>query len=278
MPARAYVVPRLSPDGSRIALDTRDSGVGIWVWDLIRKSMTRVTFETSVYPVWTPDSQRIVHTTFDKGVGRLFIRAADGRAQPQQLTDGPRSRYASSLTLDGAWLLFREEAGDSGLDIGRLSLTDPTRMEALIKTPVNEMNPEVSHDGRWLAYESNQSGETQVYVRPFPDTGGGLWQVSTSGGRQPAWNPNGPELFFRAVDGTLMAVTVTTAPRFGVGMPQRMLERSYYTLGPYRSYDVSRDGKRFLMLKSSDDSLREPATIMIVQNWLAELERLTRQR
>jgi hypothetical protein len=278
-PPRGYVIPRISPDGSKVALDTRDgAGADIWVWDLIGRALTRMTFVTSVYPVWTRDN-RLVHTTFDEArVGRLFLRVPDGSTQSEKLTDGPSSRYASSVTRDGL-LLFREEGGDTGVDIGMLSLRGDRKIETVIKTRFNELNPEISPDGRWLAYESNQSGENEIYVRPFPDVNAAFWQVSTTGGRQPAWNAKGTELFYRSPDGAIMAVPVALQPRFAAGSAVRVVDSSYYPGDPYRSYDVAADGKRFLVIKpDADASRRSSAFIVVVQNWFEELRRLVPAR
>jgi serine/threonine-protein kinase len=235
--------------------------------------MNRAAFGVAVYPVWSPDGRTIAHTTFEDQVGHLFLRAPDGTARSERLTEGANSRYASSFSPDGTRLLYREEAGDTGLDIGVVTLGPPRRVETLIRTPSNELNPEVSPDGRWLAYESNPSGENEVYVRPFPDVDSGLWQVSSGGGRQPAWSRDGRELFFRAPDGSLMAVSVEAGPRFAVGLPGKVLDHTHYSAGPYRSYDVSADGKRFLLLKRDADTA-EAAHIVVVQNWFEELKRL----
>ncbi len=277
-PARGYVIPRISPDGSRVAVDARDAeSADIWIWDLARQTMIRTTFAQTVYPVWSRDGKRVVHTTFDEArVGRLFLRASDGTAESERLTEGPNSRYASSFTVDGTRLLFREEAGATGLDIGMLTMGGQRKPETLIKTPFNELNPEVSPDGKWLAYESNQSGQNEIYVRPFPNVNAGLWQASTAGGRQPAWSPTGKELFYRSPDGSLMAMAVVSEPRFAAaGQPVRIVDGRYYSSGPYRTYDVSPDGKRFLMIKADESQGQTAAaSIVIVQNWFEELKRL----
>jgi serine/threonine-protein kinase len=241
--------------------------------------MIRTSFATAVYPVWSRDGRRIAHTTFDGArVGRLFLRASDGTSESERLTEGPNSRYASSFTSDGTGLLFREEAGDTGLDIGIVTLGRERRLEILIKTPFNELNPELSPDGKWLAYESNQSGQNEIYVRPFPQVNAGLWQISTSGGRQPAWSASGQELFYRSPDGALMGVSIVAEPRFAAsGQPIRIVSDRYYSTGPYRTYDVSRDAKRFLMIKPDESERQAVASIVVVQNWLEELKRLATQ-
>ncbi|HEX6324000.1 MAG TPA: protein kinase [Vicinamibacterales bacterium] len=273
-PPRGYVIPRVSPDGSRIAVDTRDVGTDIMVWDVAARALSRSTFATSVYPVWTRDGTRLVHTTFGGArVGDLFLRAPDGSTGAVRLTDGASSRYAASVTPDGARVLFREEGGDTGVDIGLVPLDGGRSAESVLRTRFNEMNPELSRDGRWLAYESNESGQNEIYVRPFPGVTAGLWEISRGGGRQPAWHPEGRELFYRTPDGSLMAVPITVTPRFAAGQPVRVTDGRYYHAGPYRSYDVSPDGRRFLMIRNEATAARpDLGTIIVVQNGLAGLQ------
>jgi Tol biopolymer transport system component len=135
----------------------------------------------------------------------------------------------------------------------------------------------VSPDGRWLAYDSNPSGETQVYVRPFPDVAGGQWQISTDGGSQPAWGRDGQELFYVARDGGLRSVRVSRDATWVAGAPTKLFDRRYYfgaTAESGRTYDVAKDG-RFLMIKdAAPDPAAAPTSIVVVQNWFEELTRL----
>ena len=278
MPAGAYMIPRISPDGRRVAIDNREPGADIWMWDIQRQVMNRITFGRSAYPVWTPDGQHLVFTTFDgqSGIGSLFRQLSVAGGTPDPLLMGSNNRYATSFTPDGTELVFREEAGATGLDIIRLKMEQADSLESLIATPFNEFNPEISPDGRWLAFTSNESGRNEVYVRPLPEVDSGLSLVSTDGGQHPAWARDGRALFYRSPDGALMHVPVESTPMFSAGTPAGLLGPGYFLGGPGRSYDVAPSGERFLMIKAGAESGESPASagIVLVQSWLQELERL----
>ena len=161
-----------------------------------------------------------------------------------------------------------------------LALNGNRAITPLIQTTFNERNAEISADGRWLAYESDESGQSEVYVRPFPAVNAGRWQVSTAGGRQPLWAGSGREIFYRALDGALLGVSADVVGErgFRVGTPATLLEGRYYTGGPFsgRMYAASRDGRRFIMIKESSgaDEAALPPTIVVVQHWTEELKRL----
>jgi serine/threonine-protein kinase len=163
-----------------------------------------------------------------------------------------------------------------------LSLEGKRTVTRLVQTMFSERNAEVSPDGRWLTYESDESGEFQVYVRPFPAVDQGRWQISTEGGRQPAWVRSGRELFYVAPDGSLMGVPVETSQagmNFAYGTPIRLVagDGYYYAWNTQnnqgRTYDISPDGNRFLRLKEVQLPDSTPPSIVVVQNWLEELKR-----
>jgi serine/threonine-protein kinase len=156
--------------------------------------------------------------------------------------------------------------GDSSAGSGQVRKAQP-----FLQTPFNESAPRFSPDGRWLAYISDESGRYEIYVQPYPGPGG-KWQISTEGGTEPAWNPNGRELFYRTGD-KMMAVDIATKPGFTVGKPRMLFEGQYeVTPGAFPSYDVSSDGQRFLMLKSSESAQAAPTQINVVLNWSEELK------
>ena len=159
----------------------------------------------------------------------------------------------------------------TGYDIWVLRLAD-RKAQPFLRTPFNESVPRFSPDGRWLSYISNESGRYEVYVQPYPGPGG-KWQISTEGGTEPVWNPNGRELFYRSGD-KMMAVDIATQPSFTFGKPRMLFEGQYQLSSvPAVNYDVSPDGQRFLMIKASEQEQAGPTQINVVLNWFEELKR-----
>ena len=282
-PPRAYVYPRLSPDGTRVVLDARDEEDDLWVWDLTRETLTRLTSaaEADRFGVWTPDGQRVVFASLrDGGNINLYWRAADGTGAVERLTESSRPHFPQTFSPDGTRLVLYSATPDTRNDLHVLTLDADRRVAPLIVTEFREMSADLSPDGQWLAYQSNASGRWEVYVQPFPDVDGGRWQISTTGGMRPLWGPDGQELFY-LTDAGVMGVTVEIGAGFGVGTPTLVIAGSYF--GPPvgtvsgRIYDIAPDGQRFLMLKESgtataDDPFAGLMQIHVVQNWFEELK------
>ena len=273
-PPRGYLYPRISPDGTQVALDVRDQEFDIWTWDVRRETLTRLTFDPGPdrYPVWTPDGRRVVFSSTRMGAPNLFWKAADGTGAAERLTDSPNTHFPHSLSPDGTRLVF-QEITDTGRDLGMMAVEDERAVEALLRTAFNEHNGEISPDGNWLAYQSNASGRSEVYVRPFPDVEGGQWLISTEGGATPLWAPDGRELFYRAPGGRVMAVPVQTETTFAPDNPEVLFEGNYFSGGSGRNYDIAPNGERFLMITQSGttDDASTPTRIVVVENWLDEL-------
>jgi serine/threonine-protein kinase len=282
-PARAYITPRLSPDGKRLALAILDQDNDIWLWDFARQTLTRVTSDPGLdgAPVWMPDGHRMVFTSAAGGaVASLFWQAADGTGAAERLTQSSRTQMASAVSPDGTRVVFTEGLGD----VMMLTLEKDRRVQPLVQTPAAERNAEISPDGRWLAYESNDSGQFQIFVRPFPNVITGLWPVSTGGGTQPLWARNGQELFYLAPNGALMSVHVAPGATWTASTPTKLMDAPYYHggnglfgQGLFRTYDVSLDDTRFLMIKEGggpNQSTAAPPSIVVVQNWFEELKGL----
>ncbi len=277
-PPRSYVLARISPDGTRVALDTVDQN-DIWAWDLSREALTRLTFapESDFYPAWTPGGQQIVFASARDDIARnLYWRAADGTGEVERLTESPNFQVPYTISPDGTRLVFWEGSPDTGDDLHVLTLDADRRVAPLIVTEFNELNAEISPDGRWVAYDSNSSGQAEIYVQPFPDVDTGQWQISTTGGTQPLWGPNGRELFYLTEAG-VMGVTVETDGGLEAGTPVLVVAGRYYVTAPDRTYDIAPDGQRFLMLKeagpaNTDDPFAGLTQIHVVLNWFEELK------
>ena len=232
-PPRPYNFPRLSPDGSRLAVFIQDQDLDLWIRDFARETLTRLTFgpEAHVFPVWTPDALRVA---FASG-GDLFWKSADGTGDVERLNESASSQSPRAFSPDGKYLVFQEGVPGGGTDLGVLSLEDGMSGAPLVATEFNELNADLSPDGRYVAYQSDESGRFEVYVRPFPDVEGGRWQISNDGGTRPLWARGGGELFYVTLEG---ASHVCPRPnRRGVRLRQRRARRrARLPLGPIRSH------------------------------------------
>ena len=193
---RAYKYPRLSPDGKQIVVDSVDEENDIWVWDLARESLSRLTFGPAVdsYPVWTRDGRQIVYETSDSDrSGAILRRAADGTGAAEPLVKGGVNPHPLALSPDGKLLVYGDVGSATGTDLMVVPLDPLGAAKPLLNSPFEERNGDVSPDGRWIAYTSNESGGvTNVFVRPFPAVDTGKWQVITAGGSVPAWSRKRP--------------------------------------------------------------------------------------
>ena len=277
--AGPYVEPRLSPDGRRLVVTVAgDSGIDIWVLELARDALTRLTFEqgNDSLPIWTPDGHHITFSSDRNGGFHVFSVPADGSGQPVQLSNSEYPTTAASWTPDGQILAVQQGRPNTGLDISLLRVDEdlPGEPEVLLGTPFNEAQPVFSPDGRWLAYTSDESGRAEVYVRPFPGPGGKT-QVSTGGGSHPLWSGTGRELFYRNND-QMMAVTLSTGPDLAPSRPVELFEGRYgqaplFIVQELLYYDVARDGHSFVMIRPVE-SESEPTQLEVVLNWFEELK------
>ena len=268
---RAYGTPDLSPDGRRLALRVVDD---IWTYDLARSALTRLSFgsASTFGPRWSPDGRRIVFSSGREGVGiNLFWKASDGTGEVERLATSPNSQIPSSWSSDGQRLLSYECGAGDACDLWTLSLEGEPTPELLLRTEVNEWHPVISPDGHWFAYESNATGQKEVYVRPFPNAEAGRWPISTSGGSKPLWGPEGRELVYWGSDG-MMAVPVETEPTFTPGSPELLFELGAYMDHFGRNYAMTPDGERFLMIKEGGGDETSSTELILVLNWFEELK------
>ena len=261
--------PELSPDGARVALYRLAQNNGdVWLTDLLRGGMTRLTFDPGIdsAPVWSPDGMRIAFFSSRKGPSNLYLKPSSGAGAEELLLESPNAKAPQDWSKDGRFLLYREADPKTGRDLWALPVTGNDRKPiVVVKTPFEELNGQFSPDGRWVAYETNESGRFEIAVQPFP-AATGKWQVSTDGGIQPRWRADGKELYFVAPDGKLMAASITAGAAFAAGTPAALFPAA---LAPgsgsqKQQYAVSRDG-RFLISQVVEASSAAPITLIL--NW-----------
>jgi Tol biopolymer transport system component len=264
--------PELSPDGRRVAMDRWAQGNSdVWLGDLLGGGLTRLTFDAAVdaNPVWAPDGTRIAFASTRAGVFDLYVKPSNGAGAEAPVLASPYRKIPQAWSRDGRWLLYHEDAPTTGRDLWALDLSAPAAAPRVVAhTPADELLAKFSPDGRWVAYQTNESGRFEVVVQPFPDAGG-RWQVSTAGGVSPRWRADGTELYFLAPDATLMAAPVTAAgATFAAGppvalFPTRIVEGGTIAQGRPQ-YAVAADG-RFLINQPVADAAVPPITLIL--NW-----------
>jgi len=271
-PPRRYQFPRLSPEGRRIAVQVVADKSDIWIYDLSRDTLTRLTSEgNNTWPIWTPDGKRVTFTSNRGGPDNLFWKLADGSGPDERLTTSEHIQMPRSWFPDGQELIFEDVDPTTNDDLWVLPLQGNRKTWPFLRTPFPEGWARLSPDGRWLAYVSKELAQTEVYVQPFPG-GGGKYQISTAGATEPVWSRDGRELFYRNGN-KMMAVAVSTQPAFSAGKPTVLFDSAVYDrISTTPDYDVSLDGQRFLMLKPSEAAEAAPTQINVVLNWFEELK------
>jgi eukaryotic-like serine/threonine-protein kinase len=238
---RPFGNPSLSPDGKRVAVTVEAQTYDVWLLDIERGSLTRLTFgKDDGNPVWSPDGKRVAYQSSQAGAYNIYVRASDGSGAEERLTSDQDPSNPLAFSPDGTLLIFQKTRGGVP-EIWVHSFEKGTSPRPLLQGPYRHEGAALSPDGRWMAYQSDESGKPEVYVTAFPGPGG-TWQVSTDGGRSVLFSPDGREIFYRK-DKKFLRVTVTTSPSFSVSRPELLFE------GDYTAWDVARDGKRFLMVK-----------------------------
>jgi Tol biopolymer transport system component len=270
---KPFYSPRFSPDGRRIAYTALGTEGQIWVYDIDKGTDTRLTGEGRTGSlIWTPDGRRLIFRWSKSLALNLFMQSYDGSSAMERLTTSEYEQWPGSWSADGKTVALVESHPDTGIDIAMLDLGSG-RVTPFLNSRFSEPYPEFSPDGLWIAYTSNESKRSEVYVQSFPGPGM-KHPISTDGGTEPLWARNGKQLFYRWQD-QMWVVDVLTDGGFGAGKPRLLFERPGYSIGsPIRSYDLSLDGQRFLMVKL-EQRMPTPVTEMtLVQNWFKDLKRL----
>ena len=275
----AYGSVALSPDGRRIAVSragTRGANVDIWLVEFARAASTRFTFDPArdYAPVWSPDGTRIVFRSERIGLGDLYQETASGAGSDEVLLKSQEPKTPDDWSRDGRFLLYSVGDPKTKNDLWILPLQGDRKPVPYLKTEFNEAQGQFSPDGRFVAYRSDESGRSEIYVQPFPLTsgGGGKWMVSRGGGTQPRWRRDGKELFYIANDQAVMAVDVSTSPAFKAGIPQALFERTILPDDRNFRWDVTADGKRFLLNTVEAETSTSSSPITVVLNWQAGLK------
>jgi serine/threonine-protein kinase len=270
LPPRAYGRMQLSPDGDRLAIEITDISTGntdVWVGDPHGETLSQVTFDPAadVYPVWTPDGQRLLYRS-DRSGGGLYWTRADGTGTEERLFEIAHAT-PYFVTSDGAELVFADpitpERSLFGLSLGA---AHTVRKLGVFPGPVAALSP----DGRWLANSSEETGDFEVYVQPLQNPDKARWRISTGGGRDPVWSRDGRELFYQR-DTSVLSSSITTEPMFAAAPAVTLFEGAYID-STGRWYDVASDG-RFLMIKPGWLAADRQAPLHVVLGWFGELDR-----
>jgi serine/threonine-protein kinase len=288
MPA-LYRDIRVSPHGTRLAMSLAEAQFDIWVYDWTKGTTLRLTSHPAQdsFPVWTPDGQRITFASGRDKAINIYWQSADETGEPQRLTESKNNQIPDSWHPSGKFLLFREINAQSNWDMMLLPMNGdeksgwkPGTPTVFLANSANEINAAFSPDGNWIAYQSNESGSYEIYVRPFP-AHEKKFPISSAGGDHPVWSPKTKELFYRAPDRRIMVVSYSTAGgSFQAEKPRVWSEGTVFNngLGLEQNsipFDIDADGKRFAFIKPDSPSATRFDKVVLVLNFFEELRRMT---
>jgi serine/threonine-protein kinase len=280
LPLRSYLHPRLSHDQQQLAIEVEGASHDIFTYDFARGALTKMSLDgASHWPLWTPNGSRLTFRSWKTGTMTMWSMPADRSSEPELLTDVGSMQSPESWSPDGRALAFTQmDDPESGSDIYVLTLDGNRRPQVLIRTKFSEGSPKFSPDGKWLAYSSNESGRPEVYAMAYPGPGPKI-QISTDGGTDPVWRRDLKELFYRNGD-RMMSVAVASGRTLDLSKPAALWEGRYLAgvgsscgmAGPTSAnYDVSADGKRFLMIEDKSEAA-ECKLLRVVSNWSSALK------
>ncbi len=268
----------ISPDGKQVAAQRRESqGNNLWLIEFARSAAKRFTIDPAVDsgPVWSPDGSRIAFASNREGVLDLYMRPAGGIGGEETLVKNNNPKYVDDWSRDGKFLIYAEQNPKTKRDLWVLPMEGDRKPAMFLQTEFNESEAKFSPDGHWVAYESDESGKIEVYVRPFPKNGSGSeLVVSNGGGSQPRWRRDGKEVFYFADGGKLMAVDVTTSPALKIGVPHLLFQAAIFGGGLSNEilrWDAASDGQRFLINTVPGENVSAPITVVL--NWQAGLRK-----
>lgn len=278
----------LSPDGKKVAFSAvSNNNTDVWVYDMGQDIATHLTFNPAWewFPIWSSDGRRVVFESLQDNGSDIYALPAAGGGSASLLVDGPGRDVPNDWSRDGGYLVYANQAESTRWDLWRLAVRTVDgevkidgAPQAILQTPFDENEARVSPDGRYIAYQSNESGQTEIYVRSFPNgQGQGQWQVSSSGGGLPRWRADGKELFYvlnasSEGSGTVMAVSVeTTGGGFRFGRPSQLFD---LPAGMDLTWsNLATENRRFMTVQMAGEGTSKQSTIAVVQNWAAELKK-----
>ncbi len=281
---RPYLFPRLSPDGQKVAVAVRrdtSRETDVWMFDVARQSPTKLTFDGGGSPVWSPDSRRVLYASGSGGITHLELVNGDGSGTPERLATGEINRSPASWASGPRAIVFLQRPTPNTFGIWVLPMDGGTAgaPRLFLESRFSLQYPELSPDGRWMAYVSLESGSAELYVQAYPG-GGEKIRISTEGGLEPIWTNNGRELLYRSFTPSgglrFMSVTIRSSSPFQADAPRVLFESGqgeYDTTSPLREWDVTRDGQRFLLTRISEFKDTPVTTMHVVLNWAEELKR-----
>jgi Tol biopolymer transport system component len=272
-PGRYPANPSLAPDGSQIAMgrfDLQTGGADLWLFDLARGVSSRFTFERSLElaPLWDGDSRRILFASNRAGVWDIYARAVDRGTgslddSDHLLLQSGSNKYPQTWSADGRWLIFTSADPETGEDLWMAPADGSAAPRPFVVADFNQREAQLSPDGRWMAYASNESGRFEIYVRPYP-TGPGHWKVSIDGGVEPRWRDDGRELFFVGPDRRLRAVSIARSDTFAPGAPALLFDARIADTW-WWDYVVLPGGREFVLKQAADGDRSSPVTVVV--NW-----------
>jgi len=270
-PPGVYRDMALSPDEKRVAMQRYDVGGGpsdIWLLDLVRSTPSRFTFDpaTDDTPFWSPDGTQIVFSSERAGHSDIYRKVASGAGNDELLLQSDVAKYPTDWSHDGRFILFENYDPKTKSDIWILPLFGDGKPFPFLQTGFIEWQARFSPDGHWIAYVSDESGKTEVYVQSFPSSGG-RWPISNGGGGQPRWSYDGKQLFYIAPDRKLMAVEVKAGITFEASVPVPLFDSHVDSYTGTNRYAVSRDG-RFLINQAIEETVSTPMTVVV--NWIVK--------
>ena len=278
-PIGQYSAPRLSPDGQHLAIGRTNpqSQLGdIHLFDLAGGAGTPFTFDPAndEIPIWSSDGSRIVWGSRREGRTHLFQKAASGVGQDEVLLRSAYYKSTCDWSTDGRFILYQELNPQTSVDLWVLPMEGERKPWPWLNTPANETAARFSPDGKWIAYQSNESGHNEIYLQAFvpgAPASGGKRQLSTNGGINPSWRRDGRELYYVADDGKLMVVEITPGAGLKAGSPKELFAPSGYRVNADVGYTLTGDGQRFLFVTSAEDASVPPFTVVL--NWMAEMKK-----